>query len=38
MEKLTKHEPQELRCMDDAEESKSAAEQWTDAAMADKQP
>ena len=37
MEKSSKIEPQELR-LDDAEESKSAAEQWTDAAMADKQP
>ncbi len=30
MEKLTKPEPQELR-LDDTEESKSSAEQWTDA-------
>ena len=37
MEQLIKHEPQELR-FDDAEESKSSAEQWTDASMADKQP
>ena len=37
MEQLTKPEPQELR-LDDVEESKSSAEQWTDASMADKQP
>ena len=37
MERLTKPEPQELR-LDDVEESKSSAEQWTDASMADKQP
>jgi len=37
MESLSKHEPQELR-LDDAEESNSSAEQWTDASMADKQP
>ena len=37
MENLTKPEPQELR-LDDAEESKSSAEQWADASMADKQP
>jgi len=35
MEQLSKHEPQELR-FDDAEESKSPAEQWTDASVADK--
>jgi len=38
MEKLNKHEPQELGCIGDAEESKSAAEQWTEASMVDKQP
>ena len=38
MEQLTKHEPQELRCIDDGEESKSSGEQWTDATVADKQP
>ena len=37
MEKSSKIEPQELR-LDDPEESKSSAEQWTDASMADKQP
>ena len=37
MEQLIKHEPQELR-LPDAEESKAAAEQWTDASMVDKQP
>ena len=37
MEQLNKHEPQELR-HDDPEESKSSAEQWTGASMADKQP
>ena len=37
MEELSKPEPQELR-LDDVEESKSSAEQWTDASMADKQP
>ena len=37
MEQLNKHEPQELR-HDDPEESKSSAEQWTGASMADEQP
>ena len=37
MEQLTKPEPQELR-LDDAEESKSSTEQWTDTSMVDKQP
>ena len=37
MVSLSKHEPQELR-LDDPEESKSSAEQWTGASMADKQP
>ena len=37
MEQLNKHEPQELR-HDDAEESKSSAEQWTDMSAVDKQP
>ena len=37
MEKSSKIEPQELR-LDDPEESKSPAEQWTDASMSDKQP
>ena len=37
MVSLSKHEPQELR-LDDPEESKSSAEQWTGASMADEQP
>ena len=37
MEELSKPEPQELR-LDDVEESKSSAEQWTDVSMVDKQP
>ena len=37
MASVSKHEPQELR-HDDPEESKSCAEQWTGASMADKQP
>jgi len=36
VEKSAKQEPQELRCIDDGEESKSSGEQWTDASMADK--
>ena len=36
MESLSKHEPQEMR-LTDIEESKSSAEQWTDASMADEQ-
>ena len=38
MERSVEHEPQELRCVDDGEETKSSAEQWTDASMAEKQP
>ena len=37
MVSVSKHEPQELR-HDDPEESKSSAEQWTGASMADEQP
>ncbi len=38
MEQSVKQEPQELRCIDDGEESKSSAEQCTDASMVDRQP
>ena len=37
-ENTCEHEPQELRCIDDGEESKSSGEQCTDVSMVDKQP
>ena len=38
MEQLIKLEPQELRCIDDGEESKSSGDRGTDVSMVDKQP
>jgi len=38
MELSVKHEPQELRCIDDEEESKSSVDHGTDVSMVDKQP
>ena len=38
VEQLTKQEPQELRFIDDGEESKSSSNQFMDASMATRQP